>query len=330
RHARLQEQTLAGDLVPPVLGDGPLRPVLVHQHRRWDLRPVGAHRRAKLQLRAPPTERPDAALGVRRRKTDHVDDHVEATPREGRLEPRPVSPVARHLLDPRRHGPPPAVVHRHRVPTRQQVLDDPGADEPAAADDQDLHRTGTVASLGRVQRRTPGGAFVVNNELRPPRRRSAMTLRGMVLVTFVSARALAAETPPGAGEVATAAGDYAREPAGDYLARQKAFLEHAARANPAGLYSQVARLALDRQIDEDAIRSALVTVNTRRDGADFVANGLARIYSSKSLLISPSLRGELKSALIGMKYWVDEPGGKDLLSMWSENHQINYHSAEYL
>src|SRR6185295_11282654 len=32
----------------------------------------------------------------------------------------------------------------------------------------------------------------------------------------------------------------------------------------------------------------------------------------------------------GLKYWADEPGGADLLSMWSENHQINYHAAEYL
>ena len=154
--------------------------------------------------------------------------------------------------------------------------------------------------------------------------------RGMVLVMLLSARAFAAETPPGAGEVATATGDYARQPSGDYAARQKAFLEHAARANPAGLYSQVSRLALGKALDEDAIHAALTTIYVRRDGADFVANGLARLYSSKSPLLSPALRTEIKSALLGMKYWVDEPGDKDLLSMWSENHQINYHSAEYL
>jgi hypothetical protein len=157
-----------------------------------------------------------------------------------------------------------------------------------------------------------------------------MKLRGMVLVMLGSVKAFAAETPPGAGEVATATGDYASQPTGDYASRQKAFLEHAAAANPSGLYSQVARLTLDRPLNEDAIRAGLGTVGARRDGADFVANGLLRIYSSKSKLLSSSLRTEIKAALLGMKYWVDEPGGKDLLSMWSENHQINYHAAEYL
>jgi hypothetical protein len=151
-----------------------------------------------------------------------------------------------------------------------------------------------------------------------------------VLVLGAAPVTWAAETPQGAGEVATAAGDYAREPKGDYAGRQQAFLEHAARANPSGLYSQVARVTLGKPLNQEAIRAALVTVRDRRDGADFVANGIARLYQSKSPLVPAALRDEIKAALLGMKYWVDEPGGKDLLSMWSENHQINYHSAEYL
>src|SRR5688572_27742657 len=117
-----------------------------------------------------------------------------------------------------------------------------------------------------------------------------MTIRGtaftIALCTALSPVARAAETPQGAGEVATAAGDYAREPSGDYASRQRAFLEHAARANPSGLYSQVARLALGKPLNEEAIRAALGTVRDRRDGADFVANGLARLHQSKSPLLS--------------------------------------------
>ena len=159
-----------------------------------------------------------------------------------------------------------------------------------------------------------------------------MTTRGaaFVLLLIAAPAAQAAETPPGAGEVATAAGDYAREPQGDYASRQRAFLEHAAGANPSGLYSQVARVVLGKPLNEEAIRAALGTVRDRRDGADFVANGLARLYQAKSPLVTAALREEIKKALLGMKYWVDEPGGADLLSMWSENHQINYHAAEYL
>jgi hypothetical protein len=161
-----------------------------------------------------------------------------------------------------------------------------------------------------------------------------MTTRGTtaaLLLLVSGAQALAGETPKGAGEVATAAGDYAAAPTGDYASRQRAFLEHAAAANPSGLYSQVARLALGRgPLNEAAIRAGIATVRERRDGADFVANALARIYPTRSPLLSAALRQEIKDALLGMKYWVDEPGGKDLQSMWSENHQINYHAAQYL
>ena len=78
------------------------------------------------------------------------------------------------------------------------------------------------------------------------------------------------------------------------------------------------------------IDKAIETITTRKDGADFVANGLIRIYRSPSKLVTPELRQQIKTALLGLKYWVDEPGGKDLLSMWRENHQINYHAAQLL
>jgi hypothetical protein len=164
-------------------------------------------------------------------------------------------------------------------------------------------------------------------------------------LSLIGVGAARADGPPkGAGEVATAGGDYVGVPSGDYASRQRAFLEHAAAASRSGgpqpglpgwggsgLYSQVARLELGRgPIDEEAIRAALATVRERRDGADFVANGLVRIYSYRSPLLSAELRRDIKDALLGMKYWGDEPGGKDLLSMWSENHQINYHAAQLL
>jgi hypothetical protein len=193
---------------------------------------------------------------------------------------------------------------------------------------------------------------------------------GLSVVLSAARPAPAGEVPKGAGEVATAGGGYLGEPGGDYGSRQRAFLEHAAAANPSGLYSQVARLELGRgPLDEAAIRAGIATIRERRDGADFVANALVRLYSMqnpqrvphlprsfapntgspgrsaglgrsesggsaraqyRSPLLSAALRAEMKQALLGLKYWVDEPGDKDLLSVWSENHQINYHSAEYL
>ena len=131
----------------------------------------------------------------------------------------------------------------------------------------------------------------------------------------------AASDPPG----------YWSRPQGDYDGRAKAFLEYSAGANSGGLYSQISKLALDQgPLEMAPIDKAIDTITTRKDGADFVANGLIRIYHSPSKLVTPELRQRIKTALLGLKYWVEEPGGKDLLSVWSENHQINYHAAQLL
>src|SRR5687767_4819204 len=86
--------------------------------------------------------------------------------------------------------------------------------------------------------------------------------------------------------------DYWSEPRSDYHSRRRAFLEHAASARPAGLGAQVARLELGRgPLDEAAIRKGAETVAQRRDGADFTANTLLRIYSyGASPLLSDRLR----------------------------------------
>ena len=129
---------------------------------------------------------------------------------------------------------------------------------------------------------------------------------------------------------ASPAADYWLAPQGTYEARSQAYLDYAA-ASGTSLYAQVAKLELSRgPIDETAVRKAIETISTRKDGADFVANALLRMMHSPSPLLKPSLRADMKKALLGLKYWADEPGGKDLLSIWSENHQINYHAAQFL
>ena len=122
-------------------------------------------------------------------------------------------------------------------------------------------------------------------------------------------------------------------PRGDFESRRQEFLELSARAQPSGLHSQIARLALGRgPLDVEAIRAGVATVRDRKDGADFAANALLRIYNdgARSPLLSAALRQEIKAALLGFRYWMDEPSGKEMLWMWSENHQINYHAAQFL
>lgn len=124
--------------------------------------------------------------------------------------------------------------------------------------------------------------------------------------------------------------EYWDQPRGDYAGRQRAFLEHAASAQPSPLHAQVARLELGRALDEKAIRDGVAMVLQRKDNADYTANALLRIYSYRSPLLSEALRQEIKKALLAFKYWIDEPGGQELAYMWNENHSINYHAAQFL
>jgi len=133
----------------------------------------------------------------------------------------------------------------------------------------------------------------------------------------------------GMGRAASGA-EYWDRPQGDYEGRQKAFLEHAASAQPSPLHAQVARLELGRALDEKAIRDGVAMVRERKDNADYTANALLRLYSYRSPLLSEALRQEIKKALLGFKYWLDEPSGPELAYMWNENHSINYHAAQFL
>ena len=120
----------------------------------------------------------------------------------------------------------------------------------------------------------------------------------------------------------------------DYASRKKAFLEYAAQTEPGrgrtGFFSQLCRLELNRgSIDEACIRDALDHVNARRDCADFSVAGLLRLRYQYADRISPKCVTDVEQALLNFKYWVDEPG-HDLMFFWTENHQIMFHSDEYL
>ncbi|NLD74532.1 MAG: hypothetical protein GX649_17665 [Chloroflexi bacterium] len=133
---------------------------------------------------------------------------------------------------------------------------------------------------------------------------------------------------------------YWSTPQGDYASRRQAFLEFSAAHSPApgdhgrgGLFTQICRLELDRgPIDEDAIRDALAYVNARHDCADFTVAGLLRmlyLHAANPLLPLELVQATCE-ALLNFKYWIDEPGYDDLMCFWSENHQIMFHSDEYL
>lgn len=129
--------------------------------------------------------------------------------------------------------------------------------------------------------------------------------------------------------------EYWLEPQGDYESRRQAFL-HFSAAAPAkggrtGYFSQISRLALGQSIDETVIEEALEFVRTRQDCADFTAVGLLRILYqyAGSPHLSSTLAATIRQTLLEFKYWIDEPG-REMMCFWSENHQILFHTAEYL
>jgi len=130
---------------------------------------------------------------------------------------------------------------------------------------------------------------------------------------------------------------YWTEPQSDYDSRRKAFVEFSSaapgRGGRGGLFAQISRLESGSgPIDEGSIRDALSHVDARNDCADFTVCGLLRILLqyADSPLLSPDLSEAISRTLIGFKYWIDEPGEDDMMCFWSENHQIMFHSDEYL
>lgn len=120
------------------------------------------------------------------------------------------------------------------------------------------------------------------------------------------------------------------------LTRRRArFLEYCAAASPdgdTGFFSQIARLELGVPISgEGPIREGIEFVASRRDCSDFAVAGLLRIayrYGSGPLVPS-TVREAIQDALLGFKYWWDEPDD-NRRCYHTENHQILFHSGELL
>lgn len=130
---------------------------------------------------------------------------------------------------------------------------------------------------------------------------------------------------------------YWSEPQGTYETRRKDFLQFAAEAKGGngrgGFFSQLCRLELGvGPIQEESIQAAVDYVNERHDCADFTVSGLLRLLFlySESPLLSREILQSVRDSIVNFKYWIDEPGYNDLMCFWSENHQIMFHSDEFL
>ena len=82
---------------------------------------------------------------------------------------------------------------------------------------------------------------------------------------------------------------------------------------------------------EFMIEKALDRIDARLDCADFAVPALIRMLRAHrgTDRLSDGMAARIEKSLINFKYWLDEPG-EVRACYFTENHQILYHSAEYL
>jgi hypothetical protein len=119
------------------------------------------------------------------------------------------------------------------------------------------------------------------------------------------------------------------EPAGDPDAWRAELLAHAA-AGPNGCAAELAAATLDADhtVAPDRLARSLEMLAERADCADFEVVGLLHLWHRVTSWPDGS-RAAVRDALLGMKYWIDQPG-LDAMCYFSENHQLVWHTAEYL
>lgn len=104
-----------------------------------------------------------------------------------------------------------------------------------------------------------------------------------------------------------------------------------------GLYYDLALMELARdegnlpEIRTYILEKALDRIDTRLDCADFVIPALYRMLMEHkgTCRLPDEMAAKIEKSLIGFKYWLDEPGDIHAC-FFTENHQVLFHSAEYL
>ncbi|MDR7276866.1 hypothetical protein [Catenuloplanes atrovinosus] len=124
-------------------------------------------------------------------------------------------------------------------------------------------------------------------------------------------------------------GEHRERPVGTPDDWRRELLEHAAAG--AGAPAALARWTLTGDaVTADPLGRALTMIRERADCADFEAVGLLNLWHRVPPgNWAPGLRDEVRAALRGFKYWIDQPG-LDAMCYFTENHQLVWHTAETL
>ena len=94
-------------------------------------------------------------------------------------------------------------------------------------------------------------------------------------------------------------------------------------------YQAVARALADGTCDPSWVDEAIARVVDREDLADHRALVLLALLLDGGQDLPEHLRTAIRDALLGFRYWMDEPG-TDSMCHWSESHQVCFATCEYL
>jgi len=113
--------------------------------------------------------------------------------------------------------------------------------------------------------------------------------------------------------------------------RIKEALDEVAQYGEADSVSALARLAVGHKgfETEAMITGILGAVEKCYDCADFILLPLLWVRAAYCKDLSPELVGRIDKAILGYRYWMDEPGN-DVQWYFSENHALLFHCAAYL
>jgi hypothetical protein len=120
--------------------------------------------------------------------------------------------------------------------------------------------------------------------------------------------------------------------AADLASRKTHALRHAANAGELRTGRLLAMLACGLPFDitaQEILNDTLQGINDRRDCSDFVMVPLLWIYAEFRDALPEQAAEAIKSAILGYRYWMDEPGN-DAMWFWSENHVLCFHVSEFI
>lgn len=116
-----------------------------------------------------------------------------------------------------------------------------------------------------------------------------------------------------------------------FEARRSELVEAYAESNARNVFNDLLRLERGMTIEDRAIGRELDQIINREDTADFAVPALLWLHYKYAGYpgVSQDILDDIKQALLGFKFWPDEPGEDDMIA-YTENHYILFASGAFL